>query len=153
TSSKKRRLSRNHVNYLLTKFNRLIMKFFCLLLSCTSLCASAPQIKEYNEIAIRYPTGIEELYTALSPQERIEAYYLYRATLSATRILHDKHHRHSLDILDIFEHLYRNRSTLQPEFVKDVETFLVYLWANHGPYFKREFAHNKRTPENLGLHH
>lgn len=111
----------------------------------------------YHELAVHRHEGLDDLYEELTPQERVAAYFLYRACLPANRILTDQHHRHALAIVDLFEHLYEHRahveSTMGNDFFEEIKTFLVYVWSNHGQYFKREFAHNKRSPHKIGLKH
>ncbi len=121
----------------------------------TILTTTSKSIDIFNEIALQKPEGVQELYEQLTSHERIVAYYLYRASLPANKITADQYHRHTLLIQDIFEGLYRHKELVEieigTEFVNQIKTYLVYLWTNHGPYFKREFANNKRTITKLGL--
>jgi dipeptidyl-peptidase-3 len=111
--------------------------------------------KSYGELLVRYQSDIVNYYNELSPEERTLCYYLYRASLPCNRILADQHHRHAVELISLFEQLYNHKEHLEPvfgtSFVQDVEQYLVYLWVNQGPYFKKEYTHNKRTPQKLGL--
>lgn len=125
-------------------------------IACQSSKTESESRQTYYEISVQRHEGIEGLYSNLTPQERIVAYFLYRACLPGNRILTDQHHRHALAIQEMFEHLYKHQNLLEKnngtEFVKQIKTFLVYLWTNHGQYFVNEPENNKRTPGKLKLH-
>jgi dipeptidyl-peptidase III len=125
---------------------------------------SAPgKIKYYNEIAVKYDDAIVALYNELKPEERIFSYYLLRASLPGNRILSDQCHRYSIAIIEMLENILKRKDILRSVvrsntptlnidgFLQDVETYLVYLWTNHGPYFSKEHFNEKRTPTILGL--
>jgi len=87
----------------------------------------------------------------LSIDERLFSYYMYRACLPFNRIQRNQNHRYTNDIIELFEYLYNKKNMLHSEFAKEMETYLVYLWSNHGFYFLRESSNNKRTPGRLGF--
>lgn len=122
-----------------------------------------PSIKQYHEIAVRPASSVVPLIEALSASERIMIYYLFRANLPGNRIIADQLHRDSLFMLEVMESLLSNKETLQKldgwidnaqkdEFFRQLEIYMVYLWANHGPYFAKEQSNEKRTPNTLRLH-
>jgi dipeptidyl-peptidase-3 len=117
------------------------------------------EIFTYKELAVHYQTDLVEHFNALTPEERVFAYYMYRAGIAGNTTAIHQIHRHGQRILDIFTALYTGRKDLKnitnpfdgSTFIKEVEIFLVYVYANHGQYFEREHFKNKRTPSSLGL--
>lgn len=111
--------------------------------------------EQFNEILVQYIRGIPELYNDLVPAERVIVYYLYRASIPAGVIYADQIHRLSLPLMNIFRTILAHKKAvageLQNEFIRQAQTYFVYLIANNGPYFKREFPHKKRVPASLGL--
>ena len=114
----------------------------------------------YCEILVKYAEQIPKLFQLLTPEERIFVYYLYRASIPGDRILSDQLHRYSLEAIDFFTKLKSSHSIIValkiPDldgdiFMRECEMYLVYLICNHGFYFNREHANNKRTPERLGM--
>ncbi len=125
------------------------------------LSAAPNTIETFNEIATQYNSSLAQLYNDLSPEERIFAYYIFRASLPGGRILADQMHRNSLAIIELCETMLSHEDVLRnvhwiPEkehaqFFKELTTYLVFLWSNHGPYFAKEHADEKRTPERMKL--
>lgn len=125
--------------------------------------ASAPKtIEQFHEIATQYNSSLADLYNSLSPQERVFAYYMFRACLPGNRIAADQAHRHALPILELSELLFLNEKKLKElqlfshddqheQFVNELKTYLVLLWANHSQYFSKEHANEKRTPSRMNL--
>ena len=117
------------------------------------------KIDQFFEIATRYTSDVPKWFNKLEPAERIFIYYIYRASLVGNRIFADQCHRHSLEIRDLFKFIYEHAAQLRSQsldfdgeqFLKEVETYLVYLFTNHSHYFMREHQHEKRTPERIGL--
>jgi hypothetical protein len=129
-----------------------------------NLVRAPERIDTYGEIAVTYCEDIEKYYNSLSSVEREFAYYMWRASLSGNSIYADQLHRDSRELISLFEYLHDNQKRLYKlqdnfflkkigidQFGADVDTFLVYLWANHGQYFLREHQNSKRTPKKLGL--
>lgn len=115
-------------------------------------------IEQYSEIATQYNDQLPDLWNNLKPQERIFAYYMFRASLPGNKIYADQVHRHSLELIDLFETIVRNKHLISfsdketiEQFIKEAQLFLVYLHAHHGQYFLKEFEDHKRTPERLNL--
>ncbi|MCL5875682.1 MAG: dipeptidyl peptidase 3 [Candidatus Dependentiae bacterium] len=119
------------------------------------------KIEKFHEIATQYNSALTQLYNALSSEERVFVYYLFRASLPGNRIIADQMNRHALAILEISETLVLHQDTLHAlnwmseseheQFFKDLTTYLVLLWANHSPYFAKEHANEKRTPARMNL--
>lgn len=95
----------------------------------------------------------DELFNSLTTQEKIFVYFLFRAALPFNNIARDQNHRYSNEIIQMFEYIYTNKNNVNPELLKEIKTYLVYLWVNHGVYFMREHSNNKRTPNKLGMTH
>ena len=119
-------------------------------------------IECFNEIAVVYHQGLRENLEALTPQERVFIYYLWRAGLPGYRITADQLHRCARSLQELFELFLMHESELLVDaklkksfdvssFMRQAKTYLVYLWSNHGHYFLLEQEHNKRTPHKLGL--
>ena len=107
----------------------------------------------FNEIfAIQYKT--EDVFDKLTPQERVFTYLMLRANLPFNKIAREQLHRYNNDIIDLFEFLYEYKEQMDnEELLKEIETYLVYLWSNHGIYFLRDHSSPKRTPKKLGFKH
>ncbi|MFA6527489.1 MAG: hypothetical protein WCT20_03650 [Candidatus Babeliales bacterium] len=141
----------------------IILMTGCGMLKKNDTVPEAPTtIERYNEIAVVYHQGLGEKFDALTPQERIFIYYLWRAGLPGYRITADQLHRCAWPLQELFELLLTHESELLDDtqlgtlfdvslFMHQVRTFLVYLWANHGQYFLLEHEHEKRTPHKIGL--
>ncbi len=120
----------------------------------------APEtVVTFKEIAAVYDHNLPEYFNALTPQERIMIYYLFRASLPGNRIAADQSHRDAVKIEELFEYIiiYQNELKKQKlpfdseQFIKEATIYLTYIWANHSQYFMREQADEKRTPSRLGL--
>jgi hypothetical protein len=98
-----------------------------------------------------YPEDTTALLATLTPAERVFVYYMFRSNLPFNRMARDQGHRYNNEILEMCEYLYDRKDSLDPNFVADLETYIVYLWANHGIYFHNEYTNNKRTPGRIGL--
>lgn len=113
-----------------------------------------------QEMAFEFDENIPAAYNKLSATERVMVYYLQRAAAACTPIYIDHLHRHGLRLIDLFNTLHQRSGDLKENstltfdialFNKEVETFLLYLLANHGQYFQREHGNEKRTPQKIGL--
>jgi len=104
----------------------------------------------YKEI-YTIPQIVDELKTMETPY-KVFAYYMFRSSLPFNRINRDQNHRHTNEIIQLFEFLYKNKNEIDNDLlVHDIETYLVYLWTNHGFYFCKENSNSKRTPQRIGL--
>ncbi len=118
-------------------------------------------IEKFHEIATQYNSAIAPLYNELTAQERVFAYYIFRASLPGNRIAADQYHRHSLAIIQLCETLFLNETQLRElnwvpldvhtRFMQELKTYLVYFWANHSQYFAKEHVDEKRTPSRMNL--
>src|SRR5947209_5283969 len=107
--------------------------------------------RKFNEIYLIDDPSLKEAFDAISSEERMFVYYMYRANLPFIRMARDQNGFYTNEIIDIFEFLYQNGAKLESNFLADVKIFLVYLWVNNGVYFQREYTNNKRTPKKIGL--
>lgn len=142
---------------------RIILTLACFMSTVhgiTQLPPAPTTFERYQEIVVRYDNTIADSYNALTPEERVFLYYLYRASLPGNRILSDQLHENANALIDTFYALATSRDTILslnlpdidlPTFVKQAECYFVYVWSNHSQYFEREFENNKRTPAKLGL--
>ncbi len=114
----------------------------------------------FKEIATQYNTQMPELWNGISPEERVFAYYMTRASIPGNRIMADQRHRNAVEIIDHFHTIIENKEQVEKQcrdtmdveqFIKDAEVYTTYLFANHGHYFVREFKDHKRTPSGLKL--
>ena len=123
--------------------------------SSQPLIEKAPQsVRTFKEIAVTYPQHLTNLYSELTPQERVFVYYMFHASLPGNRIAADQTHRHALEIQDILEFILERKEQLSDQYkelVSDITDYLVYLWTNHGQYFAREKSNQKRTPARLQM--
>jgi hypothetical protein len=88
----------------------------------------------------------------LTPAERVFVYYIYRASIPFNYMYRDQHHAKTNKLIEIMTNMYNHiKMTDKSELLADIETYLAYLWTNHGVYFEREYTNNKRTPERIGL--
>lgn len=121
-----------------------------------------------HEISVEYPEETPHYFNQLSLEEQIFMYYLWRACLPGNRIATDQLHYDGLEIMKLFEDVLKQKETIlsgplprrslgegglpdAKKFIEDVESFLIYLWTNHGQYFLRENGDEKRTPQTIGL--
>lgn len=118
------------------------------------------KIEQVSEIATQYNQNIHKYWNNLNPQERIFAYYMYRASIPGNRIVAQQKHRHAIEVRDLFKFIFDNKKVVEDKcqddfdvnlFLSDVQDFLFYLLAHHCQYFAREFEDHKRTPERMGL--
>lgn len=117
-------------------------------------------IEQYHEIATRYNPELPSLLNALTPEERVFIYYLFRACLPGNTIAADQLHRYAPFMIQFCEDLVRNRERIehtwsisQPVdvFFNQLLIYATYLWSGHSHYFLKEHVNEKRTPERLGL--
>jgi dipeptidyl-peptidase III len=127
------------------------------------------KIDTYLEIAVKYDDKIPGIYNTLSKEEKIVAYYLYRAGIPGNEILSSQLHYSANTLKGVFERICYYNITDQKnfsdfldkcgfdknfdkeKFLSQVKTYLVYLWTNHSQYFAREFVNHKRSPKRLKL--
>ena len=99
-----------------------------------------------------------EAVSSLSPEERVLAYYLYRAAVSGYRIALFQmcpHPRVIEEVNKLALALYQKKDESEELRIlsEEVEAWWVYLFSNYGVHCERESVSNKKTPELLGLPH
>lgn len=88
----------------------------------------------------------------LSSEERIFAYYMFRAGIPFNYIFREQNHTQTNTIIDAMKRIRIQADRMKAYTLKqEAETYLVYMWANHGFYFRNEQSDNKRTPDRLKL--
>lgn len=98
----------------------------------------------YNEIYTRRHT-IDEEWSELTPQERIFAYYMFRACLSCGRVYRDQVHGDTDKLIHYLTSAWKTEAN--QDIKKEIETYLVYLFGCNGMYFFREHPNKKRVLE------
>ncbi len=83
----------------------------------------------------------------LSPNQKLLAYYLYRAAIAGHTIADQQNHRHALEIRTMLETIYLNSKGMSPHIKEAVIDYLKYIWINHGPY--DHDSHVKTLPNYL----
>jgi len=113
-----------------------------------------------HEIVTQRNAQLPALWNGLSPEERVFAYYVTRASIPGNRIIADQNHRHAAEIIDHFASIIEKKEQVKEQcrgamdvdqFMRDAELYTTYLFANHGQYFEREFKDHKRSPDRLKL--
>src|SRR5580692_3847660 len=80
----------------------------------TDVLAPAPTtLYKYKEIAIQYNDELFSAFNNLMPEERIFVYYIFRASLPGNRMIADQLHRYSLEIINIFETIFKAKEMLE----------------------------------------
>lgn len=117
-------------------------------------------VESYKEIATQYNAQLPALWNNLTPEERVFAYYITRASIPGNRIMADQTHRHAVKMIELFQQIIDDKQKVRDvcagsfdveSFLRDAEIFLIYLCAHHGQYFLKEFENHKRTPARLNL--
>ncbi len=134
----------------------------------TKMLVDAPKtIDKVYEISVEYPESTPQYFNQLLLEEQVFLYYFWRACLPGNRIATDQHHRHGLEVMQLFEHILHHKDRIlsidtndatsplygldTKKIINDIQAFLTYLWTNHGQYFLRENGDAKRTPSTIGL--
>jgi dipeptidyl-peptidase-3 len=117
-------------------------------------------MSEIHNILLSMPDQeIPKVFNQLSSDEQLLIYYLFRASVYGNTIVAQQLHRYAQSHIDLFKVLMKYSDTIKSmdtgfnceQFLKQVESYYVYIWANHGQYFVREHANAKRCPSNFGL--
>ena len=80
-----------------------------------------------------YADGFEEL----SLQEKLMAYYLYKAAVAGRDITYDQNHRHAIAIREMLDQVLSHPLGLDPELERKIQKYAKLFWLNNGPYFER----------------
>lgn len=140
---------------------------YIVMLSGSDMLSSAPKkTAQFKEIFVSYNQDVADHFNKLSQPEKVFIALMYQASIPGNRILLDQVHRHGCEVFDLFQLLCNEQTRLLDlekkgsllfeqssvqEFIDQAKTYLVYLFANNGQYFKKESENEKRTPGKLGL--
>ena len=92
-------------------------------------------IEEVNGIALvqLYADGFEEL----SLQEKLLAFYLYKASVAGRDIAFDQKHRQALVVRQLLGQLLSHPLGIAEEVEAAIRTYAKFFWLNNGPYSER----------------
>ncbi len=92
-------------------------------------------IEEVQGIALvqLYADGFD----ALEKNEKILAYYLYKASLAGRDIAFDQKHRDALTIRRLFDGILSHPLGIAPDVEEAIRTYAKLFWLNNGPYSER----------------
>jgi len=99
-------------------------------------------IEKYGEVAV-CPDEINEL-SSLTKEERIFIYYMSNAVKPFNHIYREQNNRNNVKIIEMFNFLYENvkilnnNNLINPNILKDITNYLIYLLANSGVHDHRE---------------
>jgi len=84
------------------------------------------------------PAQVVQLYIdsfeTLTQKEKLFAYYIYLASIAARDIAIDQHHRHALEVRDLFEEVYTHSSNVDPRVRGKITNYLKLFWINNAFY-------------------
>jgi len=80
-----------------------------------------------------YADGFEQLPL----QQKLLAYYLYKAAVAGRDITYDQNHRWSLAIRQLLDGIVSHPLGLTPETEQRITEYAKLLWLNNGPFFER----------------
>ncbi len=111
--------------------------------------------KQIGELERLGPGGAEAMvlgvdapgFADLSPNQRLFAYYLYRAAVAGNAIAYKQCHRDAHQIKQLLEVAYLNSDGLNPDLLSAVHDYLKFVWIHHGQY--NHYTHTKYVPERL----
>jgi dipeptidyl-peptidase III len=86
-------------------------------------------------------------FDKLTKNQKIFAYYLYRAAVAGHLIEDQQNHRNALEIRSLLENIYRHSDGMDSAAKNAVLDYLKYVWINHGPY--DHDSHVKTAPNYL----
>jgi dipeptidyl-peptidase III len=86
-------------------------------------------------------------FDQLTKNQKIFAYYLYRAAIAGHTIQDQQIHRYALEIRNLLETIYQHSEGMDPTTKNAVLDYLKYIWINHGPY--NADSHVKTLPNYL----
>ena len=73
-------------------------------------------------------------FAALSREEKILAWHLYRAALAGRDIYYDQRYAHSLEMRDVLEETLAHPRHVDPETLAEILRYTKLFWLNTGPY-------------------
>lgn len=86
-------------------------------------------------------------FDQLALNQKLLAYYLYRAAIAGHTIADQQNHRHALEIRTLLETIFLNSAGMPAQVKEAVLDYLKYIWINHGPY--DHDSHVKTLPNYL----
>jgi dipeptidyl-peptidase-3 len=86
-------------------------------------------------------------FAALTRDQKVLSYYLYRAAIAGHLIADDQNHRCAIEIRNMLEEIFRHSEGMDGKVRNAVHDYLKYLWINHGPY--DHDSHVKTLPNYL----
>ncbi len=92
-------------------------------------------LEEVNGIALvqLYADGFDELEL----NEKLLAYYLYKASLAGRDIAFDQKHRYALTIRELLGRILGHPLGIAEEAEAAIRTYTKFFWLNNGPYSER----------------
>jgi dipeptidyl-peptidase-3 len=73
-------------------------------------------------------------FAALSREEKILAWHLYRAALAGRDIYYDQRYAHSLEMRDVLEEILAHPRHVDPQTLAEILRYTKLFWLNTGPY-------------------
>ncbi|GAG33548.1 unnamed protein product, partial [marine sediment metagenome] len=114
-------------------------------------CGEAPQKTGERIYALEQigTTMIVQVYTDgfddLTLQEKVTAYYLYRAAIAGRDITYDQHHKYALEIRKILDGIAAHPAGIVPDAYNKILDYTKLFWINNGMYNNR--TREKFVPE------
>jgi len=120
--------------------------FFLILLNIFHSACTRPSTEETPKVSEqkRYklervgPADVVQLYAEgfeqLNSKEKTFIYYLYLAALAGRDITIEQHHRHALEVRDLFEQIFQHQENIDSEVRPKISSYLKLFWINNGFY-------------------
>ncbi len=86
-------------------------------------------------------------FDALTREQRLLCYYLYRAAIPGNRIAYFQAHRHAHEVKTLLETIHTHSEGMDAALRDSVHDYLKYVWIHHGSY--DHYSHVKFTPTTL----
>ena len=121
-------------------FFLILMNIFHSACSRTSREETPARVSEQKKYKLERvgPADVVQLYAEgfeqLNSKEKIFIYYLYLAALAGRDIAIDQHHRHALEVRDLFEQVYQYQANIDHEVNQKISSYLKLFWINNGFY-------------------
>ena len=121
-------------------FFLILMNIFHSACSRTSREETPARVSEQKKYKLERvgPADVVQLYAEgfeqLNSKEKIFTYYLYLAALAGRDMAIDQHHRHALEVHDLFEQVYQYQGNIDHEVNQKISSYLKLFWINNGFY-------------------
>jgi dipeptidyl-peptidase III len=73
-------------------------------------------------------------FAALSLNDKILVWHLYRAALAGRDIYYDQRYAHNLAMREVFEQILRHATAVDPASLAEIRRYAKLFWINTGPY-------------------